>query len=167
MGLFRQLTTERRVGVVGLFAAGKTALMTSAINHLADHDADRFRLGNGQEPVTLRKFREVAPTSGWERFPYPAHRDALVNRGKWPHKTRDRSEFACQFERSDWAFSDCLVRLIDLPGERFADSAMLGRGYAEWSDHWHAATAADNPSREAAGGFLDALRDPEASSPNC
>ena len=56
------------------------------------------------------------------------------------------------------------MRLTDLPGERFADSAMLGRGYAEWSDHWFTAAQADGDSRAAAAGFLDAIRDPEAPS---
>ena len=162
MSLFRQLTTERRVGFVGLFAAGKTALMTSAVNHLASHDPDRFRLGTHREPVTLRKFREVAPSTGWERFPYDAHRDALVNRGKWPHKTRDRSEFACRFERSDWTFSECLLRLIDLPGERLADAAMLTRDYVDWSDHWHALAQADSATREAASAFLALLSNADA-----
>lgn len=162
MGLFRQLTTERRIGIVGLFASGKTTLITSLVNHLADHDPDRFRLGNGREPVTLRKFREIDASRGWERFPYAAHRDALVSRGRWPSKTRDRSEFACQFERSDWAFSDCLLRLTDLPGERLADAGMLGRGYAEWSDAWHAQAHADAASRSAAAGFFARLGDADA-----
>lgn len=160
MSVWRQLTTERRVGVVGLFAAGKTVLLTSLVNHLADHDPDRFRLGSGRSPVALRKFRPAPPTAGWEPFPYAAGRDALVNKGKWPAKTRDRSEYACRFERSDWVFSDVVLRLYDFPGERLADAAMLGRTYAEWSDHWHALTAADTVQRECGRAFLDTLAVP-------
>ena len=160
MSIWRQFTTERRVGVVGLYAAGKTVLLTSLINHLADHDPDRFRLAASRDPVTLRKFRHELPTPGWAAFDYAGSRDALVSRGKWPAKTRDRAEFACRFERSDFAFSDCVVRLFDLPGERLADAAMLGKSYAQWADHWHTAAAADASQRACYADFFLALTDP-------
>ena len=117
MSLFRVKTTECRVGVVGLYNAGKTVLLTSLINHLQDHDPDRFPLG---EPGHVRpQVRpSLPPDPGWAAFNYAGFRDALVHDGRWPEKTRDRSQFACQFERSDWTFSDCLLKLYDLPGER-------------------------------------------------
>src|SRR5688572_15259034 len=46
MSLLRLKTIEARVGVVGLYNSGKTVLLTSLINHLQDHDPDRFPLGS-------------------------------------------------------------------------------------------------------------------------
>src|SRR5207248_623069 len=81
MSIFRVKTTECRVGVVGLYNAGKTVLLTSLINHLQDHDPDRFPLGG---PTTrLRKFTVLPPDHGWEPFNYAGSRDALVHGGRW------------------------------------------------------------------------------------
>jgi predicted YcjX-like family ATPase len=133
MSIFRVKTTECRVGVVGLYNSGKTVLLTSLINHLQDYDPDRFVLGS--RDTRVRKFTTLPPDDGWEAFNYAGCRDALVHGGRWPGKTRDRSQFACKFERSDWTFSDCLLKLYDLPGERIADAAMLGKNFAGWSEH--------------------------------
>ena len=81
----------------------------------------------GKPGTAVRKFEPVPPDAGWPQFNYAGFRDALVHSGRWPEKTRDRSMYACRFERSDWTFSDVLLKLYDLPGERLADAAMLGR----------------------------------------
>ena len=156
MSLLRVKTTECRIGVVGLYNAGKTVLLTSLINHLEHHDPDRFRLGTGG--VRVRRFEPHPPDAGWAAFNYPGFRDALVHRGRWPEKTKDRSQYACSFERSDWTFSDALVKLYDLPGERLADAAMLGRSYAEWSDHFLNIVHNDTPYRTCCGPFLATLK---------
>ena len=153
MSIFRVKTTECRVGVVGLYNAGKTVLLTSLINHLQDHDPDRFPLGNPQTRV--RKFAALPPDEGWDPFNYAGCRDALVHGGRWPGKTRDRSQYVCKFERSDWTFSDCLLKLFDLPGERIADAAMAGRTYAEWSDHLLTVIRDDTSFRTCCTPFLD------------
>ncbi len=155
MSVWLWRTAERRVGVVGLYNAGKTVFLTSLINHLEHHDADRFRIGDSNEAVTIRKFHTVPVTAGWQPFNYIGSRDALVNGGRWPAKTRDRAEFACQFERSDWMFNDARLRFFDFPGERLADAAMLGRDYAAWSDHWHHIADNDTPQRLCSQPFLD------------
>ncbi|MCU0705664.1 MAG: YcjX family protein [Fimbriiglobus sp.] len=148
-------TTECRVGVVGLYSAGKTVLLTSLVNHLDHHDPDRFRLG--KPGTAVRKFTPLPPDPHWAGFDYARYRDALVHSGIWPAKTCDRAMYACRFARTDWAVSDCVLKLYDLPGERFADAAMLGRSYAEWSDHLLGRVAADTPTRTACEPYLQAL----------
>jgi predicted YcjX-like family ATPase len=158
MSIFRVKTTEARVGVVGLYSAGKTVLLTSLINHLQDHDPDRFPLG---KPGThLRRFTVKEPDRGWAAFNYPGHRDALVNYGRWPSKTTDRAQFVCQFERSDWTFSDCLLKLYDLPGERIADAGMLGRDFTGWSERMLNLFVNDTTYRNCSAPFLDAIKKP-------
>lgn len=153
MSIFRVKTTECRVGVVGLYNSGKTVLLSSLINHLQDNDPDRFGLGG--KDTRLRKFTMLPPEDGWDAFNYAGCRDALVHGGRWPGKTRDRSQFVCQFERSDWRFSDCLLKLYDLPGERVADAAMLGRDFAGWSEHMLSLIANDAGYRSCCEPFLN------------
>ena len=157
MSLLRLKTTECRVGVVGLSNAGKTVMLTSLIDHLQHHDEDRFQIGNH---ATLRKFQIQATDKGWVKFNYEQYRDALVHRGRWPRKTRDRSQFVCSFERSDWRYRDAVLKLYDLPGERLADAAMLGRDYSAWSDVTLNRIEQDTPSREVAAEFLYELQKP-------
>jgi len=152
MSLLRLKTTECRVGVLGLYNAGKTVFLTSLLNHLEHHDADRFQLG--KPGTNVRRFRLHESDAGWADFNYAGFRDALVHGGRWPEKTRDRSMVTCQFERSDWAFSDVLLKLYDLPGERLADAAMLDRSFAAWSDHILTLIRNDTPYRTACEGFL-------------
>jgi predicted YcjX-like family ATPase len=156
MSRFRLKTTECRVGVVGLYNAGKTVLLTSLINHLENHDSDRFPLG--PRGTTLRKFTPEPLDRGWASFNYTGFRDALVHNGRWPEKTRDRSAYACRFERSDWTFSDVLLKLYDLPGERLADAAMLNVDFAEWSDTLLHRVKNDTPYRTCCEPYLNATR---------
>jgi uncharacterized protein len=158
MSILRLKTTECRVGVVGLYNSGKTVLLTSLINHLQDHDPDRFPLGSKQ--THTRKFTVLPPDEDWSAFNYTGHRDALVNHGKWPAKTTDRSQFVCQFERSDWRFSNCLLKLYDLPGERIADAGMLGRDFTGWSEKMLSLFINDTGYRTCTAPYLDAIAKP-------
>src|SRR5262245_36556075 len=158
MSIFRVKTTEARVGVVGLYSAGKTVLLTSLINHLQDHDPDRFPLG---KPGTqLRRFSVQEPDSGWAAFNYPGHRDALVNYGRWPSNSTGRAQFVCQFERSGWTCSDCLLKLYDLPGERIAAAGMLGRDFTGWSERMLNLFVNDSTYRACSAPFLEAIKKP-------
>ncbi|HEY1190254.1 MAG TPA: YcjX family protein [Gemmata sp.] len=161
MSIFRGIkTTEARVGVVGLYNSGKTVLLTSLINHLQDHDPDRFPLG--KPGTTLRKVTVKEPDPEWSAFNYTGYRDALVNNGRWPSKTLDRSQFVCRFERSDWTFSDCLLKLYDLPGERVADAGMLGRDFTGWSERTLNLLVNDTAYRTCSAPFLEAIEKPGA-----
>jgi predicted YcjX-like family ATPase len=154
-------TTEARVGVVGFANSGKTVLVTALIDHLMHHDPHRFKLG-AKKDATLRRFRELPPDDGWAKFNFEAHRDALVHQSKWPRKTRDRSQYVCRFDRSDWTFSDCLLKLYDLPGERIADAAMLKMTFAEWSAHRLKQIEDDTTYRAHCAEYLAAIRAPGA-----
>lgn len=155
MSLLRLKTTEARVGVVGLYNTGKTVLLTSLINHLQDHDPDRFPLGS--KNTQIRKFRVLSPNRDWAAFNYTGYRDALVNAGRWPAKTTDRSQFVCQFERTDWRLSDCVLKLYDLPGERIADAGMLGRDFSSWSEKMLSLFVNDTGYRTCSTPFLDTI----------
>src|SRR5687767_9214495 len=62
MNFLRVKTTECRVGVVGLYNAGKTVFLTSLVNHLRDHDPDRFALVG--RDTTVRRFERLPPDPG-------------------------------------------------------------------------------------------------------
>jgi len=150
-------TAERRIGIVGLANSGKTVLLTSLLDHLHNHEPDRFRLGDANAPATLRKFRVVPVLAESTAFDFEQARKALGNDHRWPRKTKDRFEYACAFRRSDWRFNEAELRFFDLPGERLADAAMLGRSYAEWSDRWHQYTRDDSRQAAASRVFLDLI----------
>ena len=66
----------------------------------------------------------------------------------------------CQFERSDWRFSDCLLKLYDLPGERIADAGMLGRDFTGWSERMLSLFVNDTTYRTCSAPFLEAIKKP-------
>jgi len=129
-------TTERRIGIVGPSWSGKTVFLTSLINHLQSHEPDRFEFA--KRGSTICGFDDRHPLEpAWPVFQYAQFRNRLVN-GQWPDKTTDCSAYICCFERTDWKYSDVLLRLYDLPGERINDVAMVRHGtrdYDTWSDH--------------------------------
>jgi predicted YcjX-like family ATPase len=126
---------SRRVGITGLRGSGKTVFLTSLINHLMDHDPLLFPVdGHGRAEMTRFKLKEVP--SDRERFNYEGHRDAIVNNGQWPRKTRDSSLFRCSFERTDWALKKAELEFFDFPGERIADAVMTEtKDFAKWSEY--------------------------------
>ncbi|MDW8265372.1 MAG: YcjX family protein [Gemmataceae bacterium] len=144
MSAFRLKTIERRIGVIGPRWSGKTVFLTALIHHLKYHDPLRFRLGRGRQPAEALHFRELpieaSGRSGLAPFDYEGYRNQLVRHGRWPASTRDASQFACRFERTDWPFADLQLRLYDLPGERINDLPMMvpardpQAAYALWSD---------------------------------
>jgi predicted YcjX-like family ATPase len=143
----RLKTIERRIGVIGPRWSGKTVFLTSLINHVKFHDPPRFVLGRRDRPGEASHFRDLQDDphilhggGGLPWFDYEGYRNQFVQNGRWPATTRDASQYACRFERSDWHVSDLRLRLFDLPGERVNDIPMISGerdpalAYAIWSD---------------------------------
>ena len=159
MPLPKVRTAERRIGIVGLYASGKTVFLTSLIDHLRHHyPGEGFRLGRDGR-VRIRKFTPLSPEDGWQRFPYESARKRLVHGEKWPEKSTERMQFACSFERSDW-YSRVNLKIYDLPGERIADVPMAGRDFADWSRMTLTRFRSDRDYEEQASEFLSLIEEP-------
>ena len=126
----------RRVGVLGSFHAGKTVLLTSLISQIKHGHLDVF----GPDVVlaelnsTNSRFDPLETRSGLIPFDYDSAHDRLAH-GGWPSKTVAASEYRSYIVRGDdrWRMYD--LSLIDWPGERLADLAMIGHGaFDRWSD---------------------------------
>jgi uncharacterized protein len=148
-------SVERRIGVVGLYRAGKTVFLTSLINHLQNHDPRVLPLGDGRTRFVFR--RQLPPLNGFEEFPYLEHRDKLVYARQWPVKTRATCQYRCEYFRSDWHLSRGEITLLDFPGERLADLPMAGCTYAQWSDLILALFRGHNEYRVYSQPYLDVL----------
>jgi hypothetical protein len=165
MPLLPWKTTERRIGVLGPNWAGKTVFLTSLINHLSSHDPRYFHLGGGRASAEVRKFHRLKEDRDWPGFDYDQYRERLVHR-RWPTKTADRAQYACQFERSDWTFSDLILKLYDLPGERINDVAMVKNGsdtFESWSDSFLRRIEKDIGYADRFEAYLKRLDDPNLS----
>jgi len=124
------LRKKNHIAVIGLYRSGKTAFITSIINHMKNHSPSDLKLGNGD--VQIRFDEEISPYKGMERFPYEEFR--ADNNGKWPLKTKTTSQYRCGFFVSNWKYSKGELGLVDIPGERLADLPMAKYSYSQWSD---------------------------------
>ena len=176
MAAFRWKTAERRIGVIGPRWSGKTVFLTSLINHLKYHDPARFTLGRRDRPGEALHFRDLHDDpriarggGGLPWFDYEGYRNQFVQHGRWPATTRDASQFACRFDRTDWHLNDLQVRLFDLPGERVNDIPMIaagrdaGDGFAAWSDRTCKRLEKDLSAADFFRPYFDRLRDPQLS----
>ena len=125
-----------KIAITGTGASGKTMFLTSLLWQLREWENADFRL-NGN--VTIHGFKPCngrpAPA---DIFPFDRYQDALVAQRQWPTKTKDVHRFSCEYRRSDhWRWwPNQRLDLIDLPGERVADAAVVEfDDFAEWSDH--------------------------------
>lgn len=175
MASFRWKTIERRIGVIGPRWSGKTVFLTSLINHLKFHDPPRFVLGRRDRPGEVAHYRELPDTpdalrdgGGLPWFDYEGYRNQFVQNGRWPATTRDASQYACRFERTDWHFSDAQLRLFDLPGERVNDIPMMvgarepTLAFAIWSDRTCRRLSKDLTAAEFFQPYFAKLEDPAA-----
>lgn len=123
-----------RIAVSGLSGAGKTAFLTSLIAQLKQHSPKRFALSNPESVITAKT---VTNRSGcdWRQFPFDQNFAGFVNHGSWPEKTTDCTQYTLELDASRWWVSGCRLTLYDVPGERFTDSAMMQKSFAEWSAH--------------------------------
>jgi uncharacterized protein len=152
-------TLERRVGVVGARKSGKSVLLTALIHQLDNHDAERFKL-HDRGDVSISHFEQIPVEPGWSKFDYDRYYGYL-SQNEWPSKSVDRSMYSCTFHRSDWRFCNCQLKLLDLPGERFLDAAMLlskGYRYADWSDHFWSRLRASPQTEEDSKPFQNGLQ---------
>jgi predicted YcjX-like family ATPase len=173
MGSARWKTIERRIGVIGPRWSGKTVFLTSLINHLKFHDPPRFVLGRRDRFGEASHFRDLQDdphiTHGRGQLPwfdYEGYRNQFVQHGRWPATTRDASQYACRFERTDWHISDVQLRLFDLPGERVNDIPMMTGdqdpplAYAIWSDRTCRRLSKDLTASEYFRDYLQKVDDP-------
>ena len=132
-GMFTTYRTIR-VAVVGGRNCGKTVFLTSLANHLRNHRSTVFPLKGGlsvhwdQRAITGDKLYDLP------LFNYNAARWNLTQ-GKWPPKTVDTTILALRLLLNDTVHGgqeQVQLEVLDLPGERIADFAMMGKSYKEW-----------------------------------
>lgn len=125
-----------RIAVSGYSGSGKTAFLTSLIAQLMNHDVSRFSLSDPKALVTASPTGRTARDNGpWSDFPYDQFFAGLVNQSSWPPKNCDCSMYTLDLNVSTWLLHQARLTLYDLPGERFADAAMVHMDFARWSDH--------------------------------
>jgi predicted YcjX-like family ATPase len=135
------IVDRRQVGVLGIQQSGKSAFLTSLIDHLRNHDPKEFSLGASVRKWQIRSFTPLPNPDGTPCFNYPKYRSEL-HHGQWPAKTSAVSEYQCRFDCSGGGVGNWLengvahneLSLIDIPGERVADLGMAGVDFARWSD---------------------------------
>lgn len=127
--------------MTGLYNSGKSVFLTSLIDQL-QNGAGNFTVGSlGSVDFYSGPLQ---PRKGWKVFPYGCNRKLLGN-GVFPEKTTEPHSFTCRVrfakERRNY-----LLELLDFPGERFADVAIAGKSYDDWSDEIFLAWRASNPA---------------------
>jgi predicted YcjX-like family ATPase len=146
-----------RVVLLGSKGTGKTVFMTSVGAQLRNHDNKAFDLRNWTAEFDQEeddKAQGLVSRSCIKAFPYADFR-AVLAKGEWPAKTEDgfsvltvpftltkkdskkRGRFKRWLLRMPETYDvtkrrRILLEMLDLPGERVADFAMLGRSYREW-----------------------------------
>lgn len=128
-------TRNVRLAVTGYSRAGKTVFLTSLINHLKYHDPRAFKLAS-HKPTLVKVDDRQPKEKVWDTFAYDENRACIAaKRPSWPPKTKDCSQYTLSFCRDDAFFTRHSLTIYDLPGERFADSAMTYMNFDEWSHH--------------------------------
>ena len=144
--------SKHKVAVIGIYRSGKTAFITSFINHVMHHDREKLKIGDPKGSVKIVFDKEILVKNGFTRFPYEKFR--IESNGKWPTKTKDVYQYSCSFFRSDWSMTKGQLDIFDFPGERLADIPMVKYSYAEWSDWLFNKVFQDRQYRDLAQAFL-------------
>ena len=123
-----------RVAVLGSKGSGKTVFLTSLANHLLNHDPLRCPLNGWSVVPSGIGDDAIAGSADMPSYPYADARKSLAN-GEWPRKTKDWSVLRLALKlRKGRRRRDVLLEVLDLPGERVADFAMVGRSFREWCE---------------------------------
>ena len=123
---------RKRVAITGLRNTGKTVFITSLINHLKDHDPEKFDI-DGKRKASINWLDTVSAEDGNE-FPYDQYRLRMGTEKRWPRKTGECLQYKCRIQPEHFWCSEILLELRDFPGERFNDAPMYGLNYRKWSD---------------------------------
>jgi uncharacterized protein len=130
--IWRWRTQRKCVGVIGLLGAGKTVLVTSLINHLKQHNKDRFPLMRRGRELSVVELRRLRPSFG-RPFNYERHRSRMVDH-RWPDKTVQLEEYRAVYLRKG-SGGRLDLSLLDIPGERLGDVTIANHSSFEaWSD---------------------------------
>lgn len=127
-----------RVVLMGSKGTGKTVFLTSVGDQLKHHNPKSFNL-NGWKAVfdsDLDQKVQESALKGGRLFEYARAREYLA-KGEWPAKTKDWSVLTIPFTlvknvNGKEKRRQIILEMLDLPGERVADFAMIGRSYSEW-----------------------------------
>lgn len=147
-----------RVAVIGGRKSGKTVFLTALANHLRDHRRNEFPVNGlalhwNPMAVTGARIHDLP------MFDYNGARGSLA-KGLWPKKTTDTTILAMELLVEDIA-RRCRERVrlevLDLPGERIADFAMMGRSYREWCECREQMLAGPNGTSPAYQNYLNAV----------
>ena len=124
-----------RVVLLGSKGTGKTVFLTSVGDQLRHHESKSFNLNDWRvvfDQGVDDKEQEKIHKSRVPAFPFAESR-AYLSRGEWPVKTKDWSVLTVPFTLTKGKKRRrILLEMLDLPGERVADFAMVGRTYRDW-----------------------------------
>jgi len=133
--------TVKKIAITGASGCGKTTFLVSLLNHLQAHDPALFDMDVKNKKKkkfidfqlsTDRNHSYSPGTKKWQFTPFQEYRKQLA-RGSFPDKTVSESWLAVRLAMKHWRRFAHLY-LYDIPGERFADAAILDREYSVWSD---------------------------------
>ena len=61
--------SKHKVAVIGIYRSGKTAFITSFINHVMYHDREKLKIGEPKGSVKITYDKELPVENGFTRFP--------------------------------------------------------------------------------------------------
>ncbi|MBR3222552.1 MAG: YcjX family protein [Kiritimatiellae bacterium] len=123
-----------RVVLLGSKGSGKTVFLTSVGDQLRHQVKEKFLKDwtISFDPGEDNKVQEEAAKSGIPVFKFQESRASFSN-GEWPEKTQDWSVHTVPFTiGKDKDKKRILLEMLDLPGERVADFAMINQSYQQW-----------------------------------
>jgi predicted YcjX-like family ATPase len=159
-------TRSKHVAISGLHQSGKTTLIASLLNHLFDHDADKFHVGPHDCEILADWTRSKHGRAGQQIFEDVCGR---LRSNEWPVKTLNPSTFDLRWRLSSlspgfWqrfrkSYRWNRLFIHDFPGERFADiDIALEHDYGNWCDTVVSRLANDDILKSYSADFLENYR---------